>query len=127
MAAPSTDPQGANRALVTVTTLWAPLAQAVERAGNFAQAEKAPATRRAYGSDFAIFKAWATEHGAESLPALPATVAAFIAAEAQRGTKASTIGRRLPAIRYAHKLAGHAPPTDDERVRATARGIRRTI
>src|SRR5262249_14650290 len=38
----------------------------------------------------------------------------------------STIGRRVAAIRYAHKLAGHDAPTDDERVRATVRGIRRT-
>jgi hypothetical protein len=27
----------------------------------------------------------------------------------------------LPAIRYARELAGHPTPTDDERVRATAR------
>jgi integrase len=55
-------------------------------------------------------------------------VAAFLAGEAELGTKASTIGRRVAAIRYAHKLAGHTPlPTDDERVRATVRGIRRTI
>jgi integrase len=58
---------------------------------------------------------------------MPETVAAFIAAEAERGTKASTIGRRMAAIRYAHKLGGRPIPTDDERVRATARGIRRTI
>jgi integrase len=54
-------------------------------------------------------------------------VSAFIAWEAERGTKASTIGRRMASIRYAHKLAGLPIPTDDERVRATARGIRRTI
>ena len=44
-----------------------------------------------------------------------------------RGIRSSTIGRRVAAIRYAHKLAGHAVPTDDERVKATVRGIRRTI
>ena len=49
-----------------------------------------------------------------------------MAAEANRGTKASTIGRRLAAIRYAHKLAGHEPPTNSEAVKATLRGIRRT-
>ncbi len=56
----------------------------------------------------------------------PETVAAFLAAEANRGTKPSTIGRRLAAIRYAHKLAGHEPPTNSEAVKATLRGIRRT-
>ena len=61
------------------------------------------------------------------LPAAPETVAAFLAFEASRRTKPSTIGRRAAAIRYAHKLAGLALPTDDERVRATMRGIRRSM
>ena len=46
-----------------------------------------------------------------------ATVAAFLAWEANRQTRPSTIGRRAAAIRYVHKLAGHNIPTDDERVR----------
>jgi hypothetical protein len=37
-----------------------------------------------------------------------------------------SLGRRVAAIRYAHKLAGHALPTDAEGVKATMRGIRRT-
>ena len=44
-----------------------------------------------------------------------------------RGIRPSTIGRRAAAIPYAHKLAGQAVPTDDERVKATVRGIRRTL
>jgi hypothetical protein len=58
------------------------------------------------------------------LPAAPETVAAFLASEAGRRVRPSTIGRRVAAIRYAHKLAGFPIPTDDERVRATVRGIR---
>jgi integrase len=54
-------------------------------------------------------------------------VAAFIGAEADRGIKASTIGRRVAAIWYAHKLAGLPAPTEIEAVRAVIRGIRRTI
>jgi hypothetical protein len=54
-------------------------------------------------------------------------VAAFLAHEAGRSIKPSTIGRRVAAIRYAHKLAGLPLPTDDERVRATVRGIRRSL
>ena len=54
-------------------------------------------------------------------------MAAFLGAEADRGLRPSTIGRRLAAIRYAHRLAGLAIPTDDELVRATARGIRRSL
>jgi integrase len=52
-------------------------------------------------------------------------VAAYLAANA--GTsRASTLGRRVAAIRYAHKLAGLALPTYVESVKATMRGIRRT-
>ena len=43
------------------------------------------------------------------------------------GVKASTLGRRVAAIRYAHKTAGHEPPTNRETVKAVMRGIRRTI
>jgi site-specific recombinase XerD len=112
---------------VAVAGLPASLAPELERAGELAQEEKSAATRRAYGSDFAIFRAWCHRGGANPLPALPATVAAFLAHEAGRGTRPSTIGRRVAAIRYAHKLTGHPVPTDDERVKATVRGIRRSL
>ena len=49
----------------------------------------------------------------------------FLAAEATAGAKASTLSRKLAAIRYAHRLAGVASPTDVEQVRAIMRGIRR--
>ena len=90
-------------------------------------AEKAVGTRRAYKTDFAIFRVWCVDRSASALPAEPATVAAFLAWEANRRIRPSTIGRRAAAIRYAHKLAGHSAPTDDERVRATMRGIRRSV
>src|SRR5271166_613960 len=95
-----------------------PAAEA-ERARSFANAEKAAATRRAYGTDFLLFRTWCEERWLGALPASPATVAAFLAHEASRSVKASTIGRRTAAIRYAHKLAGLATPTDDELVKAT--------
>lgn len=60
------------------------------------------------------------------IPAAPEAVAAYLACEAARGVKASTIGRRCAAIRYVHKIGGHATPTLDERVKAVMRGIRRT-
>jgi integrase len=65
--------------------------------------------------------------GVEPMPT-PETVAAFLAAEAARGIKPASIGRRVAAIRYAHKLAGHDdPPTSSEVVKATVNGIRRTV
>src|SRR5450755_4206547 len=93
---------------------------------DLAKAEKALSTRKAYGIDFRIFRAWCDGKGVASLPAAPETVAAFLAGQAGSGTKPSTIGRRVAAIRYAHKLAGVPAPTDDEAVKATVRGIRRT-
>jgi site-specific recombinase XerD len=100
----------------------------LELVKDFARAEKAPATRQAYRSDFASFCAWCAGRGVASLPAEPGTVAAFLAAEAARGIKPSSIGRRVAAIRHAHKLAGHdEPPTNSEIVKATVRGIRRTL
>ena len=98
----------------------------IEHAAGYARAEKAEATRRAYRSDFGLFRAWCETKHVAALPASPEAVAAFLAAEANRGAKVATISRRLAAIRYAHKLAGHEPPTNVEAVKATLRGIRRT-
>jgi site-specific recombinase XerD len=72
---------------------------------DLAKAEKAVSTRKAYGTDFRLFKAWCEVKGVSPLPASPETVAAFLAAETGNGTKPSTLGRRVAAIRYAHKLA----------------------
>jgi site-specific recombinase XerD len=92
---------------------------------DLARAEKAASTRKAYGTDFRLFREWCDAKGAPALPAAPETVAAYLAAHADT-SKASTLGRRIAAIRYAHKLAGLALPTDAEGVKATMRGIRRT-
>jgi hypothetical protein len=68
---------------------------------------KAKATVTAYRSDALIFDAWCREHGrAGSIPASPATVAAFLVAEAERGVKASTISRRDPLRPQARRPAG---------------------
>jgi site-specific recombinase XerD len=108
-------------------SLPAELASDLTRAANYAREEKAEATRRAYRSDFRIFEAWCRHRGVSGLPATPATVAAFLASDVEAGSRPSTLGRRVAAIRYAHKLAGHPAPTDDERVKATMRGIRRSL
>ena len=86
---------------------------------DLAKAEKAVSTRKAYGTDFRLFKAWCEAKGVSSLPASAETVAAFLAAETGNGTKPSTLARRVAAIRYAHKLAQLDTPTDPEAVKAT--------
>ncbi len=102
-----------------------PMPVRTDAAREFALAEKSEATRRGYRSDFDGFRRWCTEQGVDALPALPETVAEFITAAALAGTKPSTLTRRMASIRYAHRLADHASPTDSEKVRAVLRGIRR--
>jgi site-specific recombinase XerD len=93
----------------------------------YAEAEKAQATRAAYASDWRDFAAWCASRGATTLPAHVGIVAAYLSGLADSGRKSSTIGRRAAAIGYHHKIAGHEPPTNNEGVKATLRGIRRTI
>ena len=100
-------------------------AAAIVRA--YQQASKADSTVRAYRSDVQVFQVWCEKYGFRSLPASPEAVAGFLAHEAEAGRSVSTIGRRLAAIRYGHKLAKAADPTDDEDVRATMKGIRRRV
>ena len=94
---------------------------------DYALAEKSPATRRAYRSDFAAFTAWCAGRTLDPIPAAPETVAAFIADQANAGLRASTLGRRVAAIAYAHSLAGLEPPTNSKAVRVVLGGIRRKI
>jgi site-specific recombinase XerD len=113
-------------ALETAVNFPAALGADLAAAVDLAKAEKAVSTRKAYGTDFRLFKAWCDGKGVSALPASPETVAAYLATQA--GTsKTSTLGRRVAAIRYAHKLAGLPLPTDAEGVKATMRGIRRTF
>jgi hypothetical protein len=50
--------------------------------------EKAESTRVAYRGDFTLFRKWCERKGVSALPASPATVAAFLAHEADRGSRA---------------------------------------
>ncbi len=102
-------------------------AEAAQLVRTYQQASKASATVRAYQADARTFTAWCERYGFRSLPASPEAVAAFIVSEAEEGRAASTLGRRLAAIRYAHKLASQPDPTDDEGVRAALKGARRKV
>ena len=102
------------------------LTDALTSAAGYALSEKADATRRAYRADIRRFSTWCEAVGAIALPATPATVAAYLAALADRRLKVSTISRRAAAIAYAHKLASFEPPIN-ESVKAVMRGIRRKL
>src|SRR5262245_33202299 len=112
---------------ISALSLPATLAPELAAAATYAKAEKSAATRKAYRTDFRLFSEWCNAKRASPLPAAAETVAAYLAHEAGRGCKSSTLGRRVAAIRYAHNLAGPPTPTDSEGVKATLRGIRRTI
>lgn len=102
-------------------------AEAMALVQSYQRASKATSTVRAYTADAKVFQAWCDRHGFEAVPASPEAVAAFIVAEAEAGRAASTISRRLAAIKYAHKLAKAPDPTDDEAVRAVLKGARRKV
>ena len=93
-------------------------------AQDYARANRAPNTLHAYRAAWRAFAAWCAEHNYSALPADPLAVADYLAHAAQHH-KASTLGVHVAAIRAAHRAAGHADPTADERARAVLRGIRR--
>jgi site-specific recombinase XerD len=102
----------------------AELAALEATARALAHDSRARSTWTAYDSDLRQFGAWCDEHGLDALPAVPLTVARYLA-DVQVELKPSTLRRRLAAISVAHQLAGHPTPTRDPAVRAVWSGIRR--
>ena len=121
-----------------------------ERVDDYVARASADATLRAYRSDWRLFCAWCAEAGYQSLPASPATVAAFLTLLAESGFTPrdpgqdsrgrpiawrepvplgrATIGRRLAAIVFAHRAADIEPPTSQPgaaRLEKAMRGIRK--
>jgi len=113
--------------VVAQPALPAELTAALEVAADFARASKARATQDAYESDIRIFESWCRPCGLSALPATAESLCAFLADQASLGKRASTLGRRLAAIRYFHRAASFDTPTGDEKVKAVLSGIRRTI
>ena len=97
----------------------------LDRAEGYAQSALAPSTRRAYEQDWRLFATWCAERRVVAIPAQPASVAAFLAAEADRGFRPVTIGRRAAAIAAAHRAQDHPNPCDSGAVAAVMSGIRR--
>jgi len=105
--------------------LPATLESVADDARNYIASAKAPATRRAYRSDWAHFAGWCDLHDRAALPAEPDTVALYLS-DLARTAKPATLQRRLSSISQAHQAAGHPTPTTDPLVRAVHAGIRRT-
>jgi uncharacterized protein (DUF2236 family) len=87
---------------------------------SYVRASLAENTRRAYLSDLRHFETWGG-----SLPATAETIAAYLAAHADR-LSVATLVRRLASISKAHQARGLSNPVRSELVRATIRGIKRT-
>jgi site-specific recombinase XerC len=101
------------------------LAAEREAAEIFARMAKAENTRRAYRAAVRVWCAWCLKRNLPPLPACGADVAAFLASERGRGLTPETLKLRRAAIRYLHRAAGCAVPTDDVAVSETLAGISR--
>jgi site-specific recombinase XerC len=100
----------------------------LDAAHNYARQSLSAATRTAYESDWRVFGGWCADRGVEASPASPASVAAFLAVQADQGLRPATIARRCAAIRHHHRLAGVDPvPTDAAVVKSTMKGLRRSL
>jgi len=90
-----------------------------------AQGAYAPATQRAYQSDFDFFRAWCALSGATPLPASAETVAQFLRSQSEAGLSVATIRRRAATIARLHTAAGLSSPCGTEPVRLALRAIAR--
>ncbi|OHV16378.1 integrase [Methylorubrum extorquens] len=99
----------------------------LDRAKAYAAEARSERTRKAYTSAFRVFVAWGDERWLDTLPARPEVVAAYVAHLADTGRKPATINLHVAAIAAAHRLAGFDVPTASEAVKATQRGVRRTL
>jgi site-specific recombinase XerD len=99
-------------------------ADAFARARAFADDAIPASTQRTYAFALAGFTAFCDAAGLESLPASPATVAAYIGARGEQLAPRS-VAVALAAIGLAHTLAGFEVPTHDPVVQLVRRGHRK--
>lgn len=103
------------------------LAAAHDSARAYRSRAKADNTRAAYRSAVRTWCAWCDRHGVSALPATPRDVAAFLAAERDRGQAGNTLKLRAAAIRFLHRAVGLPSPTETAEVSETMAGIRRDV
>jgi len=70
----------------------------------------APATLKAYGSDWKAFQEFADTHGATALPASPEFFAFYLLERMEAGATYGEIRRMHAAISYAHRAKGQFDP-----------------
>lgn len=94
------------------------------KAQEYMSQAKAPATIKAYRSDWQHFTTWCQANGVQSMPATPEVLSAYLG-ELATTYKPSTLQRRLSAISQAHQMAGIDNPAHSAAVKLTMQGIRR--
>lgn len=102
-----------------------PMAAALSKAVDFAQASVSPRTEQLYAATWQAFGDWCDRHQAPALPASPAVVAAYLA-ERQDRLGRSGLRLVLAAIAYHHRRAGVLWSAADPVITTVMRGILRT-
>ena len=84
----------------------------------------APSTMKSYYSDVQAFVDWCGTEGKTPFPASVETVCSFLEIQGMEKA-ASTVRRRLYAVRKVHRLLGLPDPTYDEDINLSLRRVRR--
>jgi integrase len=101
------------------------VARAITTARRLIAGATSENTRRSYETGWRQFSIHAQGLGLEPLGAHPALVATFLGHLRDGGASAQTLGSRAAAIRFFHRAAGLASPTDQRVVRDLLEGARR--
>jgi len=117
--------------LISTKSTLPEVVQDMESSKKHYEASWAPATRRAYQSDWRDWEKYCVARSLTSLPAAPLSVAGYLSALAEgqwgKPRKVSTIERRRAAISHIHLESGHPDPAADPRVPRVLKGIRRKL
>lgn len=91
------------------------------------QAASSPHTVRALKSDLEAFDLWCRRHNRIALPASPETVADYLDARAEKGSKPASLGRYKASIAKIHLLLDLKDPTPASLVKLRLQAIRRRL
>jgi site-specific recombinase XerD len=89
------------------------------------QSSKASNTVRAYKSDFKDFGLFCVQNAFKSLPSEPKIVSLYLTYLSTKGSKISTLKRRLVSIGVIHRLKGHYLDTKHPSIIENIMGIKR--
>ena len=89
------------------------------------QSSKAKNAVRAYKSDFNDFRLFCAQNGFKSLPSEPKIVSLYLTYLSTKGSKMSTLKRRLVSIGVIHRLKGHYLDTKHPSIIENIMGIKR--